>query len=516
MNVGLLLTRAATNWPDKEALVFEGRRWTYRQLNQWANQAAHAFVAHGVRSGDRVAFLTWNLPEMVCGFFGLLKIGAIPVPINYRLAANEVKFILEDSGARMLVFEESLRDRITPIRRDLALVEHFVYVGDSPEGSDMPFDRFVAPASDAEPPVGAGLEDTAFIMYTSGTTGLPKGVVRSHRAELFGSMTMAMECGFRHNDTILNNKPLFHIGQLQVQLIPFVQMGARNILTRGFDIEETLGQCEQERVTCLHGVPTQMVMMVQADLARFDLRALRCGFYGGQTLADDITRQLMPYFPDYFANIYGSTEALVVTTCDYVQHPDKLGSVGKAAINMETRNVQQDSTDPADVVTEPHSVGQLIVRGPSMMSGYFNQPEKTGATMRGGWYWTGDATFADEQGFITVLGRMDHTIKSGGENIHPSEIENVLFQHPGIANAAVVGLPSGKWGQVVCAAVVRKDPALTAQALDAFCLRSADLGHFKRPRHYFFVDDIPSNPAGKVERGKLKTLLEAGLGAPLE
>jgi fatty-acyl-CoA synthase len=516
MNVGLLLTRSAINWPDKEALVFEGKRWTYRQFNRWSNQAAHAFAAHGVRRGDRVAFLTWNLPEMVCSFFGLMKIGAIPVPINYRLAANEVKYILNDSGARMLVFEESLRDRVTPIRDDLPSIEHFIYVGNSPEGSDKPFEDFVARASDAEPALGAGLEDTAFIMYTSGTTGLPKGVMRSHRAELFGSMTMAMECGFRHTDTILNNKPLFHIGQLQVQLIPFVQLGARNILTRGFDIEETLGLCEKERITCLHGVPTQMVMMVQADLSRFDLRSLRCGFYGGQTLADDITKQLMPYFPDYFANIYGSTESLVVTACDYVQHPDKLGSVGKVAVNMEARIVAQDATDPDDVLTAPNAVGQLITRGPSMMSGYFNQPEKTSACMRGGWYWTGDAALADEEGFITVLGRMDHTIKSGGENIHPSEIENILFQHPGIANAAVVGLPSGKWGQAVCAAIVRKDPALTANALDAFCLNSPDLGDFKRPRHYFFVDDIPSNPAGKVERAKLKALLQSGLGAPLE
>ncbi|MEO7937029.1 MAG: AMP-binding protein [Burkholderiaceae bacterium] len=321
---------------------------------------------------------------------------------------------------------------------------------------------------------------------------------------------------FRHNDTILNNKPLFHIGQLQVQLIPFVHLGARNILTRGFDIEETLGLCAQERITCLHGVPTQMVMMVQADLSRFDLRSLRCGFYGGQTLADDVTRQLMPYFPDYFANIYGSTEALVVTTCDYVQHPDKLGSVGKAAINMQARIVKQDATDPDDVVTHAHMVGQLIAQGPSMMSGYFNQPEKTSACMQGGWYWTGDAALVDEQGFITVLGRNDHTIKSGGENIHPSEIENILFQHPGVSNAAVVGLPSKKWGQAVCAAVVRKDPALTAHALDAFCLRSPDLGDFKRPRHYFFVDDIPSNPAGKVERAKLKIQLQSSLTVPLE
>jgi long-chain acyl-CoA synthetase len=515
MNLGLTLTQSALKWPDKVALVFEGRRWTYRQWNRAVNKAAHAFAAHGIRKGDRVAFLTWNLPEQVTGFYGLMKIGAVPVPINYRLAANEVKYIVDDSGARILVFEEALRDRVTPIKGALAKVEKIVYVGAKPEGDEIEWERFVAPASDAEPAVGAGLEDTAFIMYTSGTTGHPKGVVRTHRAELFGSMTMALECGFRHDDVILNNKPLFHIAQLQIQFVPFVQLGGTNILTRGFDVDETLSLCESERITCLHGVPTQMVMMAQANLAKYDLRSLRCGFYGGQTLADDITKKLMPLFPDYFANIYGSTEALVVTTCDYRRHPDKIGSVGLAGVNMEVRVIRADATDPDDTA-KPGEIGQLITRGPSLLKEYFNLPDRTAQALRAGWYFSGDATFADERGFMTVMGRMDHTIKSGGENVHPSEVENVLFTHPGIANAAVVGLPSKKWGQAVCAAIIRKDPALTAEALDAFCKASPDLATFKRPRHYFFVDEIPSNSTGKVERGKLKDKLIATLAQPLE
>ncbi len=515
MNVALTLTQAAINWPTKEALVFEGRRWTYAQWNRQVNKAAHAFAARGIRKGDRVAFLTWNLPEQVIGFYALMKIGAVPVPINYRLAANEVKYIIDDCGARLLVFEEALRDRVTTIRRDLASVEGFIYVGDKPEGNEIPFEKFIAPGSESEPAIGAGLDDPAFIMYTSGTTGNPKGVVRTHSAELFGSMIMALECGFRHDDIILNNKPLFHIAQLQIQFVPFVQLGGRNILTRGFDVEETLSLCEKERITCLHGVPTQLVMMMQADLSKYDLRSLRCGFYGGQTLADDVTRKFMTIFPDYFANIYGSTEALVVTTCDYRHHPDKVGSVGKAAVNMEVRVIKTDSEDPNDVAA-PGEIGQLITRGPSLLREYFKLPERTALALKNGWFYTGDASFADDEGFITVMGRMDHTIKSGAENIHPSEVENVLFEHPGIANAAVVGLPSRKWGQVVCAAIIRKDPKLSAEALDRFCLDSQNLANFKRPRHYFFVEEIPANSTGKVERGKLKEKLVAGLKAPLE
>jgi fatty-acyl-CoA synthase len=205
----------------------------------------------------------------------------------------------------------------------------------------------------------------------------------------------------------------------------------------------------------------------------------------------------------------------MVTACDYRRFPNKLGSVGPASINMEVRVIRAESRDPDDLC-KPGEIGQLITRGPSLLTEYYGLPDRTAAAFTKGWFMSGDAAVLDDEGFITVMGRMDHTIKSGGENIHPSEIENVLFKHPGIANAAAVGLPSRKWGQVVCAAIIRKDPRLTAETLDAFCLSSPDLADFKRPRHYFFVDAIPSNPTGKVERGKLKDLLLQQVGKELD
>src|SRR3954462_1378822 len=183
----------------------------------------------------------------------------------------------------------------------------------------------------------------------------------------------------------------------------------------------------------------------------------------------------------------------MVTCCDYRKHPNKLGSVGPASVNREVGVIRAESRDPDDLC-KAGEIGQLITRGPSLLTEYYGLPERTAAAFTHGWFMSGDAALLDDEGFITVMGRMDHTIKSGAENIHPSEIENVLFKHPGIANAAAVGLPSRKWGQVVCAAIVRKDPQLTDKALDEFCRASPDLANFKRPRHYFFIDEIPSNP----------------------
>jgi long-chain acyl-CoA synthetase len=514
VNVGYHLTQAAVRWPHKIGLHFEGRDWTFSAFNRLANKTAHAFAARSIGPGDRVAFLTWNLPEQVACFYGLLKLGAVAVPINYRLAANEIKYIIDDCGARILVFDDNLRAPVEIIKNDLPSVELLVCVGGTPAGAEIGFEDFVDRAWDGEPTLTGGNADAAFIMYTSGTTGKPKGVVRSHQAEIAGGSMQALELNYRHDDVIIHNKPLFHIAQLQCQLLPFVMLGGTGVLTRGFDVHETLSLVEQQRITCLHGVPTQMVMMMQADLSKYDLTSLRMGFYGGQTLNNQTLSQCMPLFPESFHNVYGATEVLAVSGVDYLRHPTRLGSVGHALANTELRVLPEGSINPAEGLGAGE-VGQVIVRGPTLLTEYYNMPERTATSVRDGWYFTGDAGFLDEDGFLTVLGRMDYTIKSGGENVHPMEIENLLFKHPGIADAAVIGLPSRKWGEAVCAAVVRKDPRLTAEALESFCLASDDLANFKRPRHYFFLDRIPSNSTGKVERAKLKAELMTLLENPL-
>lgn len=513
MNIGYHLTQAARRWPAKTAIIFEGRRWSYLEFDRLANRAANAFAAAGVGKGDRVAFITWNLPEQVAGFYGLLKIGAIPVPVNYRLAANELKFIIENAGAKFVVFDDELTERVAVIAPQLPGLG-FVHIGRDAPDFAVRFHDFIAPASDADPGIHAGGDDVAFIMYTSGTTGSPKGVLRTHRAEIIGAMMMGQEVGFRHGDVCIHNKPLFHIAQLQLQVLPFIAVGATAVMTRGFDVDETMSYVGSERITCLHGVPTQLIMMMQQDLSKYDLTSLRCGFFGGQNLPDVTTRACMAMFPDTFFNLYGMTEALSCIGVDYNAQPDLVGSVGHPIGNVDMRVIKVGAEDPRDLAATGE-IGEVIVRTPAVMQGYLGLPEKTAAVLRDGWYFTGDGGSLDDRRLLTVHGRLDFTIKSGGENIHPSEVENVLFEHPAIGDAAVIGLPSAKWGDLVCAAVVSKDPGLTAEALDRYCLESPDLADFKRPRRWFFVPEIPSNSTGKVERNVLRQRLLDSLTAPL-
>lgn len=506
MLVGTSLSQAAQRWPHKTAIVFEGMRWSFRNFDRLVNRLAHALRANGIRHGDRLAFLVYNRPEQIIGYYALLKLGAVPIPINYRLGQAEIQYILEDADARGLIFEEALRGLVDSVDSDL---KTRIHIGEKREPAgprEVAFWDLIAGGSDQQPEANLVPTDPAFIMYTSGTTGAPKGVVRSHRAEMVGAMIMALECGFRHDDIVLANSPLFHIGQLQLQLLPFVHLGATNVITRGFEVEETLSTCVDEGITVLHGVPTQLVSLADAEMQRFDLSRLRIGFFGGQTLADDVVARLVPLFPEFFANVYGSTEALAVTFCDYRRHPDKLGSAGKAALNMEAKIVPFDTDANAGSIAAGQQ-GQLLARGPTLMDGYLGLPEKTAAALAGDWYHTGDAAVMDDEGFVTVLGRMDHTIKSGGENVHPSEVENVLFEHPAVADAAVIGLPDRQWGELVAAVIVTRDNELDAQKLDQLCLDAPSLASFKRPRRYLFVDEIPASPTGKVDRARLRELL---------
>jgi acyl-CoA synthetase (AMP-forming)/AMP-acid ligase II len=503
MNVPTLLLRTAERFPDRLALVHGPRRWTYAAWLGRVRRLAHALSELGVRPSDRVAFYVHTSEASVTTYFACQLLGAAAVPLNFRLAAGEVRHILRDSGARVLVYGRPLAETVLAIAPELRTVHDFVCC--AAEGEDVPDGhlRFEALAERTEDP-GRSWPDPlpthrSALVYTSGTTGRPKGVMHSHGNDVSIAMNCVMEYSLSRRDTALHVAPLYHVGGMQAYFIPHVMVGATNVVLGRSAAVATLEAVEAERVTTLFAVPTQIQeLLFHPRRDEFDLSSLRMITTGGAAIsAATMERVIRELCPNVY-NGYGMTEASLAL----LLHPEEalthLGSCGKPTLITQCR-VLREAGQPAD----PGEVGQLVVRGPQTMLGYWNDPPGTERKLRDGWLQTGDLFSVDPDGFYTFRGRVDDMIVSGGENIHPREVEEVLYRCPGVKEAAVVGLADARWGSVVTAFVVKGSPALTAEAVDDFCRASPDLAPFKRPRRIAFVDALPMNPSGKVLKSEL-------------
>ncbi|MBN6188097.1 fatty acid--CoA ligase [Aneurinibacillus sp. BA2021] len=508
--IGETLEWSARNFPQKTALLYEygnkHHHYSYAELNQKVNQFAQALLRLGVQKGDVVSSFLYNTSEFVIGMFAAAKVGAIFNPVNYRLAAHELQYILADGKAKVLLYEEQGADVVDKARNLGNPVEHYIYVDEEVPDEALSFYSLLEAEHPDEPGVIVTEQDYCIMMYTSGTTGRPKGVLHTHRSKIHHNFMMMQCMGLTKNDVGLSAAPLNHTAELHTSFLPRVQVGATQVLLHHFDASRVLHTIEKEKITHMFAAPTMVNMMLHADdVDAYDLSSLRLLEYGGASMAPVLIREFEQKIGADLIQIYGTTE---MGPCMSVLYADeqlvKAGSAGKPSLTHQLRicRVQPDGapTHPDDIC-KPGEIGEILVQGPCMMDGYYNRPEATEKALAHGWYHTGDMGEYDEDGYVWIRDRIDHMIVSGAENIYPREVEDQLIEHPEVREVAVVGKPDPKWGQIVLAYVVRtKGSQISEQELDAFLLTGDRLAAYKRPRAYCFVDELPKTASGKIQK----------------
>ena len=510
MTLGALLARAALRRPEAEAVVDGGRRLTYAELAARAGAAAVGFHRLGVGRGDRVLLALRNRLEHVVAYWALQKLGGVAVPINFRLAAGEMRYLLEDSGAKIALFEAStaaaMREAAdgTPVR--------LVFVGaEAPAGSmsfeDLPEPTARVPFTSAPTPAQVTEADLSLILYTSGTTGRPKGVPRTHKNHDAGAMAHVIQCGYAWGERALGVMPLYHTMGIHA-LTSVTAVNGCFVCQPEWSSAGALRLIADERLTSLYLIPTLFWELVHApELARTDVSSVRKLAYAGAPMLAPLAEACAKIFrPEVFVNHYGSTEIYTFSVLPDVRA--KPGSAGRPGIHSTLRVVVASSERRVGAAeTVPAGTkGEIVasLASDEAFAGYWNRPDADARAMREGWYFTGDMGWVDVDGDLWVAGRVDDMIISGGENIHPVEVEDVLARHAGVKDVAVIGEPDEKWGERVVAFVVRAKAGLTAETLDRHCRTSGELASFKRPRRFVFVREIPKTASGKILRRLLR------------
>lgn len=500
--IGAWVTKRAFLQGDSTAFVAGDRTFTYADAERRTNQLASALAGLGVRKGDRVAVLMVNSVEFLETMLACAKLGAILVPINTRLAAAEVGYILGDSGADILAFSEQFAGAVRGALAEPGVrIRHVVQVSEGGYADGQVYDDLLANGSADFTAADVAGSETAMLMYTSGTTGRLKGAMLTHDNLLWNAINMlGTEHGLSSRDVTVTVAPMFHIGGLGVHSLPLLYVGGTNVILPSFDPITTLTAMAENHATVQFMVPAMWVAITQIpDFDSYDLSSLELALGGGAPcplpMIEFLNERGVP-----FIEAFGMTEtAPLVSILDSAHATSKAGSIGRVAMHVEGRIVDDNDRDvPAS------TVGELVLRGPNIFAGYWMRPDATSEAFRGGWFHTGDLGRMDEEGYITLVDRKKDMIISGGENVYPIEVEQVLFQHPGVVDAAVIGGPDPRWGERVVAVVVADPAACQApepEELVAWC--RTHLAHFKCPREVHLVDELPRNATGKL----LKTVL---------
>ena len=485
------------------------RAFTYPQANRRVNKLAHSLLSIGLSKGDKVAVLLENSIEIVEVFLATAKTGIIIVPINFRLVGSEVAYIAKNSDAKAFIVHDEFTPTVDAIKADLKNIaaDKYIVIGQAVEGY-RPYEAFIENATDGEPETEVAPADTWILIYTSGTTGKPKGVVRSHESHIAFYLINAADFGFNEHDVCLNVMPICHINATFFTFT-FIYIGGSAYIhpARSFKPKEILEIVEREKITFISLIPTHYNLILNAsrEAKKHDVSSIRKLICSSAPVRKSMKLAIMDFFPGVeLYEGYGSTEAGIVTVLKPEHQLKKLGSIGYETLGTDFVKILDEDGNEVGV----GEVGELYSKGPMLFDEYYKLPDKTAASFQGGWFSAGDMAIRDEDGFYQIVDRKDNMIITGGENVYPSEIEEVIGSHECVFDCAIVGLPDDKWGEKVAAVVVRK-PGLDESKINEDTIREccqSQMAGFKRPKEIIFIDeeDMPRTPTGKILHRKLR------------
>jgi fatty-acyl-CoA synthase len=508
------LKKALKLYPQKQAIVCGEKRWTYQEFCNRINRLSHGLNGFGVRKDDKVAILHPNCHTFLEAYYAIPQIGAISVPINYRLSPGEIAFILKDSESKILIADSMFKNQVDPIREEIRGIERILWTGGLQElddSIDLNYEE-VMQQSDfgVLPDLSMSSEDVAQIYYTSGTTGRPKGVMLSHQNVTTHALGTIAEIHLTDRDVWIHVAPLFHLADAWATWA-VTWVGGTHVLVREFDAKVVLETIEKEKVTLTNLIPTMLNLMVNhPEVGRFDYSSLRVLLSGGAPIAPEVVRKIIETFNCDYIQTYGMTETSPYLTLSILkEHLKKLSDedqlrfkskTGREFIGVELKVVDEQGKE---IKKDEKEVGEIIVKGDIVTKGYWKLPEETKKSIKEGWLYTGDMAVIDGEGYVTIVDRKKDMILTGGENVYSTEVENVLYMHPAILECAVIGIPNQKWGEAVKGFVVLKSgQKATEQEIIQFCKER--IAHYKAPKSIDFIGALPRTGSGKIHKKDLR------------
>lgn len=505
LNLGQILEVNANKYPASIALKDRTRKFTYPELNSRVNRLAQSLLARGFKKGDKLAVLLENCPEIVEVYLAAAKTGVVVVPVNFRLVGSEIEYILNHSDSKALLVHEEFTPIINRIKSNLKNINEYFVVGKSLPGY-IGYEELLKSAPDKKPEVKVEPKDAWILLYTSGTTGVPKGVVRSHESYIAFYLINSIDFGFDENDVCLNVMPLCHVNSTFFSFT-FTYLGAEVYIhpARSFNASEILEIIEREKITFISLIPTHynLILSVPKEVAKkYDLSSLRKLLCSSAPVRKEMKKAIMDFFPGVqLYEGYGSTEAGIVTVLKPCDQLRKLGSIGRESLGTDMIKILDENGKEVRV----GEVGELYSKGPMLFDEYYKNPEKTRSSFRSEWFSAGDLAKKDEEGFYYIVDRKDNLIITGGEKVYPSEVEKVIAQHKKVFECAVIGVPHEKWGEAVKAVVILKaDEKATEGEIIEFCRDK--LAGYKKPKYVDFIsrEEMPRSVTGKILHRKLR------------